>query len=134
MDNLLQELKRRKDFRVTTVYTVVAWLLIQVVDVVLPTFNAPLWVNQTIILLLLLGLPVVVALAWVFEITSEGIQKTEASNSEEATNLRKRDYFVGAALLGMIVVVVVQQFVILNRPVLDELYVVKPFWTNHLLV
>jgi TolB-like protein len=90
------------------------------VDVVLPTFNAPLWVNQTIIFLLMLGLPVAVVLAWAFEITPEGIQKTEASNPGEATNLRKRDYFVGAALLGLIAVVVVQQFVILNRPVLDE--------------
>jgi hypothetical protein len=40
MGNLLQELKRRKVFRVSAVYAVVAWLLIQVVDVVLPTFNA----------------------------------------------------------------------------------------------
>ena len=57
-----------------------------------------------------------VVLAWAFEITPEGIQKTEASNPEEATNLRKRDYFVGAAMLGLIAVVVVQQFVIFNRP------------------
>ena len=45
MGNLFQELKRRKVCRVATVYAVVAWLLIQVAGEILPTFNAPQWVN-----------------------------------------------------------------------------------------
>ena len=49
MGNLFQELKRRKVFRVAAVYAIVAWLLIQIAGEVLPTFNAPEWVNQTII-------------------------------------------------------------------------------------
>ncbi len=51
MSGILQELKRRKVFRVAAVYGVVAWLLTQVSDVVLPTFGAPVWVNQTFIFL-----------------------------------------------------------------------------------
>jgi TolB-like protein len=119
MSNLIQELQRRKVFRVAAVYAVVAWLLIQVVDVVLPTFNAPQWVNQSIILLLMLGLPVTVVVAWAFDITPQGIQKTPALESGETTGLRKRDYFVNAALLVLIAVVVEQQFVFFNRPAGD---------------
>jgi hypothetical protein len=63
MGKLFDELKRRKVFRVAAVYVVVAWLLIQVADTVLPTFGAPVWVNQTLIFLFIIGFPVAVILA-----------------------------------------------------------------------
>jgi len=74
MGSLLAELKRRKVFRVAAVYAVVAWLLIQVADVVLPTFGAPAWVNQTLIFLFIVGLPIALVLAWAYEVTPAGIQ------------------------------------------------------------
>lgn len=74
MKNLVQELKRRKVFRVAVMYTVVAWVLIQVTSTILPTFDAPEWVNQAITLLLLVGLPVALILAWAYELTPEGIK------------------------------------------------------------
>ena len=74
MGKLLEELKRRKVFRVAAVYAVVAWVLIQITDVVLPTFGAPEWVNQTIIFLFILGfLPTLIA-AWAYEITPDGVK------------------------------------------------------------
>ena len=73
MGKLFEELKRRKVFRVAAVYAVVAWLLIQVTDVVLPTFGAPDWVRQTIIFLFILGFPVAVVLSWAYEVTPDGI-------------------------------------------------------------
>ena len=76
MNDLFQELKRRKVFRVAAVYAVVARLLIQVAGEILPTFNEPQWVNQTIILVLMLGLPVAGVLTWAFDVTPEGIKKT----------------------------------------------------------
>jgi Tol biopolymer transport system component len=72
--NLFEELKRRKVFRVAGVYAVVAWLLIEVADTVLPTFGTPLWVNQTLIFLLIIGFPIAVILAWAYEVTPEGIR------------------------------------------------------------
>lgn len=72
--NLFDELKRRKVFRVAAVYAVVAWLLIQVADVVLPTFGAPDWVNQTIIFLFVLGFVPTLIAAWAYEITPEGVK------------------------------------------------------------
>ncbi len=74
MGNLFQELKRRKVFRVAAVYVIVAWLIIQVAGEILPTFDAPQWVSQTIILVLTLGFPLALVLAWAFEMTPEGIR------------------------------------------------------------
>ena len=73
MGKLFEELKRRKVFRVAAVYAVVGWLLIQVADVVLPTFGAPDWVSQTLIFLFILGFPIAVILSWAYEVTPEGI-------------------------------------------------------------
>lgn len=74
MGKLFEELKRRKVFHVAAVYAVVAWLLIQVSNTVLPTFGAPTWVNQTLIFLFIIGFPVAVILAWAYEVTPEGIR------------------------------------------------------------
>ncbi|NKB35255.1 MAG: hypothetical protein GKR91_19330 [Pseudomonadales bacterium] len=85
MASLLEELKRRKVFRVSAVYTVAAWLLIQVADVVLPTFGAPDWVNQTLIFLFLLGFPIAVILSWAFEVTPGGVKADTGVDSPQST-------------------------------------------------
>ncbi len=86
MRKLYEELKRRKVFRIAAVYAVVAWLIIQVTDVVLPTFGAPEWINQTIILLLVLGFPVALVFAWAFELTPDGIR----ADSDKQTTLGRQ--------------------------------------------
>jgi TolB-like protein len=70
------ELRRRHVFRVGAGYAVVAWLLIQVAGAILPTFSAPLWVLQTVTLLLILGFPLSLVIAWAFDLTPEGIKRT----------------------------------------------------------
>lgn len=57
-------------------YALIAWVLIQVVTVVVPTFEAPHWVTQTITLLLILGFPLAVGLAWAFDVTPDGVHRT----------------------------------------------------------
>jgi TolB-like protein len=74
METFFLELKRRKVFRVAMFYAIVAWPVIEVLDIYLPTFDAPSWVYRTILLMFVLGLPVAIMLAWVFEITPEGIK------------------------------------------------------------
>ena len=71
----LGELRWRNAFKVCAAYVVMTWLLIQVTDIVLPTFSASESVGQTFTLLLILGFPVAVILAWAYEITSQGIKK-----------------------------------------------------------
>ncbi|MCP5347136.1 MAG: hypothetical protein R3F41_14230 [Gammaproteobacteria bacterium] len=76
MGSFFQELRRRSVFKVAAVYAVTSWLIIQIAGEILPTFEAPIWVNQVIILVLALGFPVAIILAWAFELTSEGIAKS----------------------------------------------------------
>jgi class 3 adenylate cyclase/tetratricopeptide (TPR) repeat protein len=75
--NLIGELQRRKTFRVAAAYIVVAWVLIEGASVILPAFNAPEWILPGLIIALVAGLPVAVALSWIFDITPEGLQKTD---------------------------------------------------------
>lgn len=115
MTSLFQELKRRKVFRVVAVYTVVAWLLIQVIDVVLPTFNAPQWVNQTIILVLLLGLPVAIVLAWAFDLTPQGI--IAAADVDPATSTENSSSGLTSLALGFMALAV--GFLLVDRFISD---------------
>lgn len=80
----LQELKRRHVWRVAVAYAIVGWLLIQVATQVFPVFHMPDWTEQLVVLLVLLGFPVAVILAWAFEMTPEGIRRTEPADSGDA--------------------------------------------------
>ena len=73
--SLFKELKRRNVFRVGIAYLVVAWLVMQVADVVINNIEAPGWVFQVIMLVLGLGFPIVLIFAWAFEMTPEGIKR-----------------------------------------------------------
>ena len=64
--SLFSELKRRKVFRTALAYVVMAWLLLQVTDVMIPIVEYPAWVGKLVFFFLLAGLPVVLVLAWVF--------------------------------------------------------------------
>ena len=71
------ELRRRNVYRAGVIYAMSAWLLIQVATQVFPFFEIPNWVVRAIIVVLALGFPVALALAWAFELTPEGIVKTD---------------------------------------------------------
>jgi len=73
----LGELKRRNVYKTAIAYVVFAWLIIQVATQVFPVFEIPGWAIRLVILLLLIGLPVALVFAWAFEITPEGIKRTE---------------------------------------------------------
>ena len=69
MQAFWNELRRRHVIKVGVSYAIIAWVLIQVVAVVVPTFDAPHWVTQTVTFLLIIGFPLAVGLAWAFEVT-----------------------------------------------------------------
>ena len=75
--NFFSELKRRNVYKVAVAYAVVGWLVIQVSSTVLPTFHAPEWVVQTLVVLVALGFPIALVLGWAFELTPEGLKRTE---------------------------------------------------------
>jgi len=75
--NFLSELKRRNVYKVAVAYIVAGWALAQGIAQVLPVFYVPNWAIQLIVILIIIGFPVAVFLAWAFEITPEGIKRTE---------------------------------------------------------
>jgi len=78
------ELKRRNVYKVAVAYAIVAWLLIQVATQVFPFFEIPNWAIRLVVLLLVLGFPIAVILAWAFELTPEGIKRTEEVSPNES--------------------------------------------------
>jgi len=74
------ELRRRQVFKVGAAYLVVAWLAVQVASIAFPAFEAPLWALRVFILVALLGFPVAVVLAWVFESTPDGVRLDPVRN------------------------------------------------------
>ena len=73
--SLFGELKRRNVFRAGIAYVVVAWLVLQVVDVILNNIDAPAWVFFVTLMLLGAGFIIVLVFSWVFEMTSEGVKR-----------------------------------------------------------
>jgi TolB-like protein/lipopolysaccharide biosynthesis regulator YciM len=71
------ELRRRNVYKVAIAYGIVAWLLMQVASQIFPFFEIPNWVVRMVVLLLIIGFPVALVIAWAFEITPEGIKRTE---------------------------------------------------------
>jgi len=83
MDSFFRELKRRNVYRVAVAYAVVAWLLIQIATQTFPFFDIPNWAVRLVVLLLVLGFPVALVLAWAFELTPE------VSNSRRPRRMRR---------------------------------------------
>ncbi|PTM02452.1 MAG: hypothetical protein DA407_15195, partial [Bacteroidetes bacterium] len=73
----IAELKRRKVFKPAITYLIVAWLIAQVFSVVFPAFNAPNYFMKTLIIALIIGFPLNLILAWIYELTPQGIKKTK---------------------------------------------------------
>src|SRR5437867_9263911 len=84
IDNFFAELKRRNVIRVTGLYLVGAWLLVQVVGTVLPMFGAPEWLPRTVVVLLAIGFVPAVIFSWVFELTPQGLKREDDVAPEQS--------------------------------------------------
>jgi len=99
--SFIAELRRRNVFRVGIAYAIVAWLILQVIDVVMPIMALPDWVGKAILLLLLIGLPLAIVFAWAYELTPDGIKRErEVDRSSSITHKtgRKLDFVIIAVL------------------------------------
>lgn len=83
--SLIGELKRRGVFRAMIAYTIVAWLLIQVADIMLDAFEAPAWLFRAFILLLAIGFLVALVLSWIFDISAKGIVREDAMSAGQSS-------------------------------------------------
>src|SRR5919202_1669183 len=76
MNDFFSELKRRNVYKVAVAYAIAGWLVIQVASTLLPTFHAPEWVLQTLVVIVILGFVIALVIAWAFEMTPEGMKRT----------------------------------------------------------
>src|SRR5437667_433738 len=82
--NFFAELKRRNVYKIAVAYIVAGWAFSQGIAQVFPVFDVPNWVIRLIVLLIIIGLPVALVLAWMFEITPQGIKRTETADAMPA--------------------------------------------------
>ncbi len=97
------ELKRRNVYKVAIAYGVVAWLLMQVASQIFPFFEIPNWAVRLVVLLLVIGLPIALVLAWAFELTPEGLKRTEIAGAEHLLDRSgKRAWIYVVIIAGVI--------------------------------
>jgi TolB-like protein len=96
--NFFSELKRRNVYKVAVAYIVAGWALSQGIAQVFPVFDVPIWVIRLLVLLIIVGLPVALVLAWTFEITPEGLKRTEIADA--AGQRSKSRAWIYVAIIG----------------------------------
>src|ERR1700730_5361217 len=94
-----EELQRRRVYRVAAAYVIAAGIIIQIGSAILPAWELPNWTFRMVVVLLLIGFPIALILAWVFDVTPEGIEATPKTASE--THLRRNMFILVA--IGVIV-------------------------------
>ena len=96
------ELKRRNVYKVAIAYGVVAWLLMQVASQIFPFFEIPNWAVRLVVLLLVIGFPVALILAWAFELTPEGLKRTEFADELPKKSVRSGAWIYVVVVAGAI--------------------------------
>jgi len=113
ISRFINELRRRNVFRSGAAYVVVAWLLIQVSDILLGTFAVPAWAMRVIVVALAVGFPVVLMLAWLYEITTQGVKRTVQVSEGESIPThtgRKTDFVIIGVLIVAVALFAAERF------------------------
>jgi len=98
--SLFAELRRRSVYKVAVAYIVAGWALSQGIAQVLPVFNIPNWMIRAFVVLIILGLPVALALAWTFDFTPEGIKRTAAIDEISSSPRPKHHLWLYVVIIG----------------------------------
>src|SRR5689334_2417697 len=98
--NFFAELKRRNVYKVAVAYIVAGWALSQGIAQVFPVFDVPNWVIRLLVLLIIIGLPISLVLAWMFELTPQGIKRTEDVDFAAAARQPKKRTWIFVVVIG----------------------------------
>jgi TolB-like protein/Tfp pilus assembly protein PilF len=101
--NFFAELRRRNVYKVAVAYIVAGWALSQGIAQVFPVFDIPNWIIRALVVLTIAGLPVALVLAWMFEITPQGIKRTETADALPASARGKKYGWVYVVIIGVAV-------------------------------
>ena len=98
--NFFAELKRRNVYKVAIAYIFAGWALSQGIAQVFPVFDVPNWVIRSIVVVIILGLPVGLGLAWMFELTPQGIKRTETADAMPEATRKKKYVWIYVVVIG----------------------------------
>ena len=99
-DNFFAELRRRNVYKVAVAYIVAGWALAQGIAQVLPVFDTPNWLIRLLVVLIVIGLPIALAMAWAFESTPEGIKRTEEADAMPTEATPGKRTWIYVAIIG----------------------------------
>ena len=102
LGSFFSELKRRNVYKVAAAYAVVGWLLVQVATQVFPFFEIPSWGIRLIVLIIAIGFPIALILAWAFELTPEGIRRAETVTGATAAKSAHRAWIYVVMVAGIL--------------------------------
>src|SRR5881394_3182485 len=100
--NFFAELKRRNVYKVAVAYAIVGWLLVQIATQIFPFLEIPNWVVRLVIALVAIGFPIALVVAWAFEITPQGIERTEVADMMQAAAGQKKYAWIYVAIVGAV--------------------------------
>src|SRR6266566_1568586 len=100
--SFFSELKRRNVYKVAVAYAVVGWLVAQIATQIFPFLEIPNWVVRLIIVLIAIGFPIALVIAWAFEITPQGIERTEVADTMPAGPRQKKHVWIYVAIVGAV--------------------------------
>src|ERR1043166_9204541 len=96
MSGFFEEVQRRKVYRVAAAYIIAAGFIIQIASAVFPAWELPNWSFRLVVVLLLIGFPIALILAWAYDITPQGIKATPAAPATTTTHRRRNLALLGA--------------------------------------
>jgi len=99
-NNFFAELKRRNVYKVAVAYAVVSWVIAQIATQIFPFLEIPNWVVRLVIVLIAIGFPIALVIAWAFEATPEGIKRTEAADTMPAVAGQKKHTWIYVVVIG----------------------------------
>ncbi len=100
LKSFFSELKRRNIYKVAVVYAITGWVLAQIASIAANTFGAPSWVMKMIITVILLGFPISLIITWAFEITPNGVKRTQTD--QEIQQVEEGTFWVGIGLVTVL--------------------------------
>jgi TolB-like protein/Flp pilus assembly protein TadD len=100
VDNFFAELKRRNVYKVAVAYIVAGWALSQGIAQVFPVFDVPNWIIRVIVVLIIIGLPIALVLAWMFELTPQGIRRTATADAMPELARQKKHTWIYVIVIG----------------------------------
>jgi len=101
--NFFTELKRRNVYKVAVAYAVVGWVIAQIATQIFPFLEIPNWVVRLVIVLIAIGFPVALVIAWAFEATPEGIKRTETADAMPVAPGQRKHAWIYVVVIGAVI-------------------------------